>query len=141
MADHLPAVYTFGYSGHEPNQLARFVEAQDALLLDIRLRPLSRSPQWSKKNLIALFGERYRHAGGLGNVNYKGGPIQLADPQEWFEKIGALLRDEGRSVVLMCVCRDFTTCHRRVVAAELAGRGLASRELVFTSATMPSVPS
>jgi hypothetical protein len=52
--------------------------------------------------------------------NYKsGGPIELADYEASKQVIAEMLAT-GQSVILMCACKDLTTCHRLTVAEHLA---------------------
>jgi len=72
--------FTAGYAGRRPEALARLAERLDLTVFDVRFSPTSRDPRWRRPHLEKLLGDRYRHVGALGNVNYKGGPILLADP-------------------------------------------------------------
>jgi hypothetical protein len=70
--------------------------------------------------LSQLLGARYQHVQGLGNRNYKSGsPIALADYEAGKAVIAELLAT-GQSVILLCVCIDVATCHRRTAAEQLA---------------------
>jgi hypothetical protein len=52
------------------------------LLIDTRYSPNSKMPQWTGAALKERYGERYRFAGGfLGNTNFRGGPMVLANLQ------------------------------------------------------------
>lgn len=112
------AIYTIGYSGWKPEQLAAKVEELGALLVDVRFSPRSRVPQWTKKSLCELVGaENYVHCKNLGNENYKsGGPIKLLNPDAAI----ASLRDVQRPLILLCGCKDHTICHRADAATVLA---------------------
>lgn len=112
-------IYTLGYSGIQPEQLRAAAEQHDLVVLDVRFSPRSRRPEWTRKRLQALLGERYVHLPALGNINYKGeGPIQLADPETGIAAAAKVL--EGQPVLLLCACRDVQTCHRRDAADLLA---------------------
>ena len=104
-------LYTIGYTGLKIEKLKQWAEDHNALIVDIRLSPRSRAPQWNKGKLSAALGDLYHHIPALGNINYKGGPIQLKDPASGIQQVQQLLTG-GKSVVLMCVCADVTTCHR-----------------------------
>jgi len=111
-------IYTIGYSGWKPEQLAAKVADLGALLVDVRFSPRSRAPQWTKKSLCELVGaENYLHCKDLGNENYKsGGPIKLHNPDAALDA----LRDVQRPLILLCGCKDHTVCHRADAAAVLA---------------------
>jgi len=116
-------VYTLGYSGWTVEQIADELERRDALLVDVRMSPRSRNPAYSGKRLAERFGERYMHIREFGNRNYRGGPIELADPEVGKLKLWAALVDSYRfSCILMCACSDVEVCHRKVVAEFLQAR-------------------
>src|SRR5215203_3440626 len=108
-------VFGFGYSGKTPHDLLAVAEDLGATVLDIRFSPRSRRPEWSRKRLSQLLGPRYIHVPQFGNVNFKGGPVQISDPE------GGLAAFDATSgaVILVCICADSSTCHRSNVAALL----------------------
>ena len=112
-------VYTVGYAADGSAQLLEQVMSDPTMLLvDIRLVPRSRwFPHWNKKGLIQLWGNRYRHERRLGNLNYKNRrkPIELVDATGGIEPLVALLQT-GYSIVLLCACVQYETCHRKLVA-------------------------
>lgn len=112
-------IYTIGYTGRKPEEIKQAVRERGAVLLDIRFSPRSRVPQWTKKRLTELLGERYKHVKALGNINYKGGPIELVD----FEAGKAIIDGFEVPVVLMCACKDQHRCHRTTVAQMLQAQG------------------
>lgn len=118
-------IYTVGYSGIKVTDLKRAVEELDALIMDIRYSPMSRIPMWRRENLTATFGERYVHVRALGNVNYKGGPISIVD----YVAGRRAIENSNRTVILMCVCGHYATCHRAVVASLLRSDGFEVEEL------------
>ncbi len=119
-------VFTCGYSGKAPHDLLVIAEALDAVLWDIRISARSRRPEWSQKQLSALLGDRYRWVPAFDNVNYKGGPMTLADPAAGLDAFDA----ETRPVILVCVCKDARQCHRSEVGALLAAeRGVIVTEI------------
>lgn len=111
-------LYTIGYAKLSPDRLKAQAERLNAVLVDIRFSPASRRPEWSGKRLRELLGERYVHVKALGNINYKGGPIRYVDLDGGTQAIAALL--EQRPVILMCVCADVETCHRKGAAEHIA---------------------
>ena len=120
------SIYTAGYgAGWSPAMLADVLDRHAAILLDIRLKPWSKTPTWQKSALQARLGmSRYLHVPALGNLNYNtGGPIALQASVAGIRIVGEQL--ERRNVVLLCGCRDLTTCHRKV-AAELLREALGA---------------
>lgn len=127
-------VFHFGYQGHKSSEaLLAAVNEIGAVLCDVRLVPYSRwQPAWNKKNLTSLFGDAYVHIPQLGNLNYKsGGPVAIADMEAGLQIVLEIL--EKQPVVLMCVCRNFETCHRSHVAAEFENYGVKVNDLEFPS--------
>jgi len=108
-------IYSFGYGGKKPEDVVKLVDRTGALLLDVRLSPNSRNPMWNGSSIKNLLGDRYIHARGFGNENYKGGPVKLHDPEmELMCVQGAFT--QGVSIILMCVCKSHARCHRKDVA-------------------------
>jgi activating signal cointegrator 1 len=113
-------IYTYGYQGSTPEQLLGTVNDLGAVLVDIRYSPWSPNPHWRKLALAELVGaNRYQWIQDLGNVNYKsGGPIRLLRPEAAAVRLREVL--DHRSIVLLCACRDWETCHRRDAAEYLS---------------------
>lgn len=108
-------VYTCSYSVHGP--LIEWLMEHDPLTLfiDTRYKVYSVLPQWQEKTLRERYGKRYRTAGAcLGNLNYKGGPIQIADVEKGIRGLLMYLR-EGYKLLLVCGCRQYETCHVKVI--------------------------
>ncbi len=114
-------LYTLGYA-----TLGAMAELEErmrdvrVLLIDIRVRPQSRWwPVWNKKQLRARWAGRYTHEKRLGNINYRDRslPVVLHGPnvEQAIEGAVGLLK-VGFSLVLLCACKDYETCHRKVVA-------------------------
>jgi len=118
-------LYTVGYSGRTPAEIKSLVESRDAILIDIRFVAVSRHPQWRKAAFAHLLGDRYLHCPALGNVNYKGGPVRIADLDAGVRLLESL---PGAFGFLMCTCRDGATCHRAIVGSELRLRGFSVQE-------------
>ena len=68
-------------------------------------------------------GSAYIHVRELGNVNYKGGPVEIEDLEAGLCKLRAIL--ERGPAILMCMCSNLRRCHRKVAADALAGEGYA----------------
>lgn len=111
-------IYTYGYAGSDPAALKSKAVELDAVVVDIRFQPFSRDPRWRTKALAELLAPNYMWARSLGNENYKnGGPIKLSHPEDGLRMVRGVF--PKHSVILLCVCRDWETCHRRVAAAYL----------------------
>lgn len=119
LAHSVPLIYTLGYAGWAPADLRDEVLRLGATLVDVRIAPTSKSPQWRQGAMAALLGSVYTHMPALGNRNaFTGGPAQLADPERALGPVAALL-DRG-PVVLLCGCADPARCHRGLAATFLA---------------------
>ncbi len=117
----LGTLYTLGYAAPgSSDALEELMTASEVLLVDIRLRPRSRWwPVWNKKQLRERWGSRYTHEKKLGNDNYRDRSLPVVlhgpSPEQSIAGAAALLQ-HGYSVVLLCACKDYETCHRKVVA-------------------------
>lgn len=120
----LQSLYTFGYSGQQPEDLLALAEQLDAVVADIRFSPRSRIPQWNGGRLAKLLGDRYHHLPALGNRNYKGGPVEIVDLEAGLAQVADLLVHQP--VILLCVCADIQHCHRRLAAETIVVRYGAS---------------
>ncbi|NNJ12857.1 DUF488 domain-containing protein [Chloroflexales bacterium ZM16-3] len=118
---HQMTIYTIGYAGWAPVGLRDAISDLGATLVDVRIAPTSKSPQWRKDALVELMGAAYVHLPALGNRNaFTGGPAALADPERAVGPIAALLA--RGPVALLCGCADPQRCHRALAADFLAGR-------------------
>jgi hypothetical protein len=109
---------TIGYMEPEARgRIDAFVARPYAYLIDIRLTPYSRwHPEWNRPALQARYGRRYGYWRGLGNVHHRerNKPIHLLDPERHIQHLSEeLLR--GRSYLLLCACKNYAHCHRKVV--------------------------
>jgi hypothetical protein len=116
----MSTIYTAGYAGWAPEALAATVRELGALLVDTRYVPWSKSSAFTKDALAKVLGASYLWLKALGNINYKGGPIELAAPDEALPVLAPILAE--RPIALLCVCRDVQQCHRKVAAAFLQER-------------------
>jgi len=113
----MPAIiYTLGYAQWDIEEVADRVDALNAVLVDVRRSPNTTKPGFSKPDLQDRFDDRYVHLPSFGNVNYKGGPIDLAAADQGLQDIQAL----DRPPILMCGCQRPADCHRSVVAQRVA---------------------
>lgn len=116
-------IYTLGYSGWKIDAVARLLDRLGALLVDVRLSPRSRNPDFSGLRLYEQFGDRYLHVREFGNVNYRQAdvPVKLADFERGLWRLSEKMQETGvGDVILLCACRDLSVCHRKVVAERLA---------------------
>jgi uncharacterized protein (DUF488 family) len=110
-------IYSFGYGSHKAVELAGWVRKHNAVLVDARYSPTSRDEQWRKTNLKELLADQYVHMQELGNKNFKGTEIQIADLTAGMLKVHALL--QNRPVVIMCACWNRATCHRTLIIRQM----------------------
>lgn len=111
-------IYTLGYAHWSIDEVSSQLQGLDAVLVDVRHRPHTTKPGFDKPELEARFGDRYVHVPAFGNVNYQGGPVELAHPGKGIQAVRAL----DKPLVLMCGCRHPNTCHRSTVARLLSDR-------------------
>ena len=121
-------IHTFGYHGWPAKKLIDHICTRDRILVDIRLSPKSRIWTWTNYSLMHELPGRYRWLADLGNRNYKGGPIEIAAMDRGIAAVEELVTT-GHDLVLLCFCRSYDTCHRRVVAEALRERGHMVEEL------------
>jgi len=94
------------------------MDALGAILIDVRQSPHTTNLGFGKTDLESRLGDWYVHLPAFGNVNYKEGPVELADPEKGLRAV----REMERTPVLMCGCRHPEQCHRSTVAQLLADR-------------------
>lgn len=114
-------IWTYGYTATKPETLVRILHATGAMLFDIRYSPLSRNSAWSGVAVSELVGQgNYCHVKALGNRNYRGGPIDIVDPDSALPFLREVLA--SRDIVLLCACAasERRSCHRWIVAYWLA---------------------
>lgn len=138
-------ILTAGYSGHTVAELHEAVLAMNAVVLDIRMSPRSRMPDWNMDNLFRVLGpHNYRHLPDWGNLNYGGrGDIKLQNPPLGLVQVVRWVRQQP--VILLCGCREYSECHRRVCAqllkeysAPWCPQGLDVQELVWPVVAAPT---
>lgn len=123
-------VYTAGYQGATVLQLCDALTALNAKLLDIRHTPWSRRPEWCQVALAHGVGVgRYVHLPALGNLHHRdrGAGIEIANLELGIRQ--AEHHAAQQPVLLLCVCADYWSCHRKVVARALADRGWTVRDI------------
>jgi hypothetical protein len=110
--------FTAGYHDLRVIDFVRWVEAWDVLVLDTRIRPWSRNPDWTMAALIRRLRGRYLSmADTFGNRRFREtdpDAIDLVDPERGVALAARLLR--SGSICLLCLC-PWESCHRREVAS------------------------
>lgn len=125
-AETLP-IYTTGYAAWSSLRAFQAALARtNALVVDVRETPYSKMPDWTGENLAATLGANYAHIREWGNTARKRGGIQIADFEGGLRRLIRLT--PARPVVLMCGCRDYSTCHRATLADKLRVRGFSVQE-------------
>jgi uncharacterized protein (DUF488 family) len=127
-------IYTFGYYGKDFDAFKSQVRHLGAMVIDIRLVPQSRFfPECRKANLEREFGEDYLHVKELGNKGFKENRIEIADMDTGMKIIDDLYFKSTyvgvRNLILICACKSYEKCHRKVVADELRDYAHEMQEL------------
>ena len=144
----VPALYTIGYEkARLADVVATLTEAGIGTLIDVRDRPISRRPGFSKRQLEAAVEEagiRYLSLRALGtppegreaNRRREWGRFwaiveaRLAGPEAELALHEAALIAQQSASCLLCYEADWRICHRRRVAEMLAERhGFTVRHL------------
>jgi uncharacterized protein (DUF488 family) len=148
----VPTLYTIGYEkALQQNVLAALTEAGVATLIDVRDRPISRRPGFSKRQLAAAIedvGMRYVHLKALGTPPEG----RLANRRREWERFWGIVEEElarpeaeldlrqaaeiarAAPSCLLCYEADWRICHRRRIAEIMAERsGFAVRHLTTTA--------
>lgn len=126
-------IETIGYAASDAEKrIAEFLKQEGAALVDIRKMPRSRYYwKFNEQHLRGLYPGQYIHIPQLGNVNYKpedrAKGIQIADPEPGVKHVAYLL-EQGHPIMLMCACKNYENCHRKVVY-ELVMAALKERDL------------
>jgi hypothetical protein len=108
-------IIPFGYSNGGITELERLMSDEWAYLVDIRLSPRSKFQAFNQEALQARFHSRYIPMPELGNVNYRNDqPIRIAHPDRGIARLMNGIR-QGYTIVLMCGCKQYASCHRRTV--------------------------
>jgi hypothetical protein len=75
-----------------------------------------RYSEWRTKALQRRYGDSYTHVPAFGNIHFRmpSHPIELADPEAGVRWAIPLLH-QGWNLVLLCVCKNYEQCHRKLV--------------------------
>lgn len=111
-------IYGYGYSGKGGvKAIQEHAEANDCLVVDVRMSPNSPNPMYRKGDLQRVLGDRYIHIREFGNKAYRTkGEIQIADFSGGEDRLLRVLQGSPHeNAMLMCGCADAEGCHRTVV--------------------------
>jgi uncharacterized protein (DUF488 family) len=115
-------VETLGYTENEStSRIETFLAYPRSYLVDIRYKPYSRwNPNWNRQTLKVRYGRQYVHLPGLGNINYgkPDQPIVLANPEQHLSDLATAV-NQGASYLLLCACKDYERCHRKIVYSRI----------------------
>lgn len=104
-------LYSIGYSGmRAASELLDLAQSLDAVIIDVRARPVSRKSGFSRWNLAAVLGERYEwHGDKLGGRKAGEKPAVTA---EGIQLLSRRIADEN--LILMCLEHEPWLCHRHL---------------------------
>ena len=153
-----PTLFTIGYEkALLRDVLATLAGAGVATLIDVRDRPISRRPGFSKRQLAAATedaGMRYVHLAALGTPPEG----RLANRRREWERFWRIVEEKLASTeaeldlrkaaelaaaapsCLLCYEADWHVCHRRRIAEILAQRHQFEVRHLAVSAETPSAP-
>ena len=118
-------LFTYGYGSSLVEDTIEHLKAAGVRhVVDVRYSPNSRDPDYRQRRLRGILeysGLTYTHLPELGNVNYKGGPVALSDPQTGIPRLQALIEsiESEEGVCILCVCKRPEGCHRRTITDTL----------------------
>lgn len=125
-------IYSVGYEGMTLDALvARLSGARVAVLVDVRLNPVSRKPEFSKRRLTQALkdvGIEYVHEKELGNPQDNRDSFRSGDGEAGRSRMRSMLNNgagealtrlvdlaSSQHVAVLCVERDHSRCHRDVI--------------------------
>lgn len=124
--------YEVGYRAFRDEQhlLKALSQLTNPVLVDVRFGYMQPGRPWSQRTLEKALGERFVHLRAWGNRNYRSWdlPAELAQPEVGLVEVRDLIR-KGMTPVLMCACKVFDECHRKLCVEMLADDGIEVRPL------------
>jgi hypothetical protein len=113
-------VFPIGYSSNGAQErIDALLSNPQTLLIDTRIKPYSWDERWRKKELEQKYDERYKWAGKfLGNAALGTGRIEIANPAKGVAGLIRYLKEDN-DLVLLCQCREFSTCHVSTICTML----------------------
>ncbi len=119
-------IHTIGYSKWSREALLARTRSLNGLLIDVRYSPYSRArPEFNREELARAFPD-YRHVEQYGNRNFRGGPVELAAPDDGARLVMELAASRDKNLVLLCACGRHENCHRSRAATHLRDFMLAA---------------
>lgn len=129
-------IYLTGYEGENTDEFVEKLQGvRVSLLIDVRERPFSRKDGFSKNTLrtnLAKANIGYEHFGDLGSPRRTRNNLkENGDYLNFFKEYRRYVRKQTASiskiveiaaretVCLMCFERNYTTCHRTIIADEI----------------------
>jgi len=142
-----PPIFTIGYEKRSIDDLIWLLRTRGIeRVVDVRLTPASRRPDFSKKRLSSALeaaGIAYEHRGALGNPHairdvYLSGDVETGHTRfrEHVQNGASAALDEleeslgEETVALLCLERDPHHCHRSVIATMAVERLPGERAVV-----------
>ena len=119
-------IFTIGYQRLAPAQLTRVVAQISAALIDVRSKPVSRKPGFSRGALEKAFGARYTVRGDVfGGVSASGqGEPKAPDAAALAALAKQYGATQGPNALLLCMEEAPGDCHRhRLLAGPLMKLG------------------
>lgn len=113
-----PMIYTIGYAGLKTiSDLETIMDEHGIeLLMDVRSKPVTR--RFSKPDLEAVFGDRYRSRTEMGGFDHEENQFH-----EWSDVaangLGEIINasNAGNNVLIMCAEKNANKCHRKYFVA------------------------
>ena len=129
----MTTLFTIGYQGQSIDSFLELLLAHGvAHVLDVRHRPYSRKPDFSKKRLsahLATVGLGYTHLADLGTPKALRDEVRLShDYGAFFAAMEPLIA--AQPAALLCFEASHAECHRLTVATALARRAAGELEIV-----------
>lgn len=138
----------FGYGNPgSTERLQELMTDKNTIIIETRYTPYApyriQWNRWGKKGLFNTYDPRYYYfseksygdgsndLNWLGNRNYKQPElgIQLVNPEQGIKYVVMGL-ERGQNVILLCGCKAYESCHRRIIC-ELVAEKLPEVEIVL----------
>lgn len=118
-------IYTTGFAGKRVEDLPALLTKLEAVLIDVRFNPPQMPLSWSENYLRILLKRRYLHVPALGSRSFREGKTGIQNIQLGMNLIKSL----EVNVLLICECREYENCHRKIIAGEFSKQGFDTREI------------
>jgi len=110
-------LWEVGYAQtHAEKLVEHLMEDENTFLIDLRHNPTTNYQLWTQESLVEKYGKHYKWFGNtLGNKNHHTGrEIELVDPLVGVPILARAL-SKGKNLILLCGCKRYEDCHRRLV--------------------------